>query len=136
MLTELTIRDLGVIPESTVEFSPGLTVLTGETGAGKTMVVTGLRLLSGGRADAGRVRTGAEKALVEGRVATDDLAGPLSDAVEEILAECGGDRDENGEILLARQVSAKGRSRAWIGGRGTPASSLADLAGAVLAIHG
>ena len=136
MLTELTIRDLGVIPESTVEFSPGLTVLTGETGAGKTMVVTGLRLLSGGRADAGRVRTGAEKALVEGRVATDDLAGSLSDAVEKILAECGGDRDENGEILLARQVSAKGRSRAWIGGRGTPASSLADLAGAVLAIHG
>ena len=136
MLTELTIRDLGVIPESTVEFSPGLTVLTGETGAGKTMVVTGLRLLSGGRADAGRVRTGAEKALVEGRVSTEDLAGPLADDVDAILRECGGERDENDEILLARQVSAKGRSRAWIGGRGTPASSLADIAGAVLAIHG
>lgn len=136
MLTELTIRDLGVIPESTVEFSPGLTVLTGETGAGKTMVVTGLRLLSGGRADAGRVRTGADKALVEGRVSTVDLAGPLSDDVDAILEECGGERDENDEILLARQVSAKGRSRAWIGGRGTPAASLADIAGAVLAIHG
>lgn len=136
MLTELTIRDLGVIPESTVEFSPGLTVLTGETGAGKTMVVTGLRLLSGGRADAGRVRTGADKAVVEGRVSTADLAGPLADDVDRILDDCGGERDENDEILLARQVSAKGRSRAWIGGRGTPAASLADIAGAVLAIHG
>lgn len=136
MLTELTIRDLGVIPESTVEFSPGLTVLTGETGAGKTMVVTGLRLLSGGRADAGRVRTGAEKALVEGRIATSDLAESLADDVEAVLAECGGERDENGEIILARQVSAKGRSRAWVGGRGTPAAALADVSAAVLAIHG
>ena len=91
MLTELTIRDLGVIPESTVEFSPGLTVLTGETGAGKTMVVTGLRLLSGGRADAGRVRTGADKAVVEGRVSTADLAGPLADDVTGLTSElaCG-----------------------------------------------
>lgn len=136
MLTELTIRDLGVIPESTVEFSPGLTVLTGETGAGKTMVVTGLRLLSGARADAGRVRTGSAKALVEGRVATDDLSAPLARAVDAVLDECGGERDENGEILLARQVSAKGRSRAWIGGRGTPAASLAAVAASVLAIHG
>ncbi|WP_298088833.1 DNA repair protein RecN [uncultured Corynebacterium sp.] len=136
MLTELTIRDLGVIPESTVEFSPGLTVLTGETGAGKTMVVTGLRLLSGGRADAGRVRTGAEKALVEGRIATTDLAESLADDVESVLSECGGERDENDEIILARQVSAKGRSRAWVGGRGTPASALAEISGAVLAIHG
>lgn len=73
MLTEISIRDLGVIPDATLEFSPGLTVLTGETGAGKTMVVTSLKLLCGARADAGRVRTGADKALVEGRVSTSTL---------------------------------------------------------------
>ncbi|MEJ5919943.1 MULTISPECIES: DNA repair protein RecN [unclassified Corynebacterium] len=136
MLTELSIRNLGVITESTVEFSPGLTVLTGETGAGKTMVVTGLRLLSGGRADAGRVRSGADKALVEGRISTDDVDDALSDDVNRIVAEIGGERDENDEVLLARQVSAKGRSRAWVGGRSTPAASLVDISGLVLAIHG
>ncbi len=67
MLSEISIQNLGVIDRATAELSPGLTVLTGETGAGKTMVVTSLRLLTGGRAEASRVRTGADKAVVEGR---------------------------------------------------------------------
>ena len=73
MLVEISIDNLGVIPHSHVEFAPGLNVLTGETGAGKTMVVTGLRLLTGGRADASKVRTGAEKAGVEGVFNADTL---------------------------------------------------------------
>ena len=67
MLTEMRIEGLGVIDEATLDLHPGLTVITGETGAGKTMVVTGLHLLSGGRADASRVRSGADRAVVEGR---------------------------------------------------------------------
>lgn len=136
MLTDLTIRDVGVIPSSTLEFSPGLTVLTGETGAGKTMVVTGLRLLSGGRADAGRVRDGADKALVEGHISLEGLDDAARAAVDAVVAGAGGEADENGEVLLARQVSAKGRSRAWVGGRATSAATLGEAASAVLAIHG
>ncbi len=147
MLTELTIRNLGAIPESTVELGDGLTVLTGETGAGKTMVVTGLRLLLGGRADASRVRIGADKALVEGRIAVDDAAnaddvdnadnaGDVRDTLKAQLDELGGDIDENGEVLLARQVSAKGRSRAWVAGRSVPAAQLGEITSSLLQIHG
>ena len=136
MLTEISIRDLGVIPDATVEFSPGLTVLTGETGAGKTMVVTSLKLLCGARADAGRVRTGAERAVVEGRVGTSGLADAETALIDTAVAELGGERDENDEYLLARQVSAKGRSKAWVGGRGASAAALADISTRLIAIHG
>lgn len=136
MLSEISIQNLGVIPEATLEFSPGFTVLTGETGAGKTMVVTSLRLLSGGRADAGRVRTGADKALVEGRIATDELEAGEVKALDGLVEELGGERDENNEYLLARQVSAKGRSKAWVGGRAASAAVLGDVAAQVIAIHG
>lgn len=136
MLTDLTIRDLGVIPESAVEFSPGLTVLTGETGAGKTMVVTGLRLLVGGRSDPGRIREGAQKAVVEGHISLDSLPDDSVAAVRATVAEAGGEADENDEILLARQVSTKGRSRAWVGGRTSSAAVLAEVSGEVIAIHG
>lgn len=136
MLSEISIQNLGVIPEATVEFSPGFTVLTGETGAGKTMVVTSLRLLSGARADAGRVRTGADKALVEGRVATDELDDAEVAALDELVGAFGGERDENDEYLLARQVSAKGRSKAWVGGRAASAAVLGEVASQVIAIHG
>lgn len=136
MLSEISIQNLGVIPKATVEFSPGFTVLTGETGAGKTMVVTSLRLLSGARADAGRVRTGADKALVEGRVATDELDDAEAAALDGLVGEFGGERDENDEYLLARQVSAKGRSKAWVGGRAASAAVLGEVASQVIAIHG
>ena len=136
MLTEISIRDLGVIPDATVEFSPGFTVLTGETGAGKTMVVTSLKLLSGHRADPSRVRTGAEKTVVEGRIATDGMDSETIERIEAIASDLGGERDENEEFILARQVSAKGRSKAWVGGRATSAATLGEFAGHAIAIHG
>ena len=84
MLVDISISDLGVIESSSAELSHGLTVLTGETGAGKTMVVTGLRLLAGGRADASRVRDGAAKAAVEGHFSSE------SPAVAEVVEQAGG----------------------------------------------
>ena len=85
MLTEIRISSLGAISAATAEFDRGLTVLTGETGAGKTMVVTGLHLLGGARADATRVRSGDDRAVVEGRFGTDDLDPATTAAIEEIL---------------------------------------------------
>lgn len=135
MLADIRITDLGAIPDANAEFSPGLTVLTGETGAGKTMVVTGLRLLTGGRADAGRVRTGAERATVEGRFLLDDVA-EVASRISETVQEAGGELDENGDLLVARQVSAKGRSKAHVGGRSVPAGTLAAATEPLLTLHG
>ncbi|MFS8936016.1 DNA repair protein RecN [Corynebacterium sp. c25Ua_89] len=130
MLVDITIEDLGVIERSAAEFAEGLTVLTGETGAGKTMVVTGLRLLAGGRADASRVRDGAQKAAVEGRFATGRAAAA------EVVESVGGVADENGEYIASRTVSAAGRSRAYLGGRAVPAATLSDFSSHVLTVHG
>ena len=130
MLVDITIEDLGVIERSAAEFAEGLTVLTGETGAGKTMVVTGLRLLAGGRADASRVRDGAQKAAVEGRFATGRAAAA------EVVESVGGAADENGEYIASRTVSAAGRSRAYLGGRAVPAATLSDFSSHVLTVHG
>lgn len=139
MLTELRISGLGVIDEAVADFSPGLSVLTGETGAGKTMVVTGLRLLAGGRADPGRVRRGSDKALVEGRF---DLstAATLNDddrrELDELLDESDADRDEDGSVIAVRRVGADGRSRARLGGRSVPAGTLGRFCAPLLAVHG
>jgi DNA repair protein RecN (Recombination protein N) len=128
VIEEIRIRSLGVIEESVLELGPGLSVITGETGAGKTMLVTALGLLLGGRADSGAVRTGARMARVEGVVAAD---AALTDKAEEMGAEV-----EDGRLLLARQVSAEGRSRAYAGGASVPASALTDLADDLVAVHG
>ena len=136
MLTEITIDNLGVIPHSAVEFSPGLNVLTGETGAGKTMVVTGLRLLTGGRADASKVRTGAAQATVEGAFSTHLLSDVARDALTTITEDAGAQPDENGEYLATRSVKASGRSRAHLGGRTVPAATLAEFTSHLLTIHG
>ncbi|WKD57719.1 DNA repair protein RecN [Corynebacterium capitovis DSM 44611] len=136
MLTELSISNLGVIPRTTVELSPGLTVLTGETGAGKTMVVTGLRLLTGGRADASRVRTGAEQAVVEGAFSLTGLSEEAATEIHALAAEAGAEPDENGEYVVSRSVKSTGRSRAHLGGRSVPAATLASLAGHLITIHG
>ncbi len=130
MLADISIENLGVIERASAELSSGLTVLTGETGAGKTMVVTGLRLLAGGRADASRVREGADKAAVEGRFVVEDPA--VADLVESV----GGAADENGEYIAARTVSAAGRSKAYLGGRAVPAARLGEFAARVLTVHG
>ncbi len=128
MIEEIRISSLGVIEESVLELGSGLTVITGETGAGKTMLVTALGLLLGGRADTGSVRTGAKAARVEGVVRT-------SAALDQITDEHGGEV-EAGQLLLGRQVSAEGRSRAFLGGASVPASALQRVGEALVAVHG
>lgn len=129
MLEELRISGLGVVESAEAEFSSGFTVLTGETGAGKTMIVTSLHLLSGARADASRVRVGAERAVVEGRF----TAG--SD-VDELLEAAGAERDEDGTVIAVRSVTAQGRSRASLGARSVPVGTLGQFTSSTLAIHG
>jgi len=115
LLVELHVRDLGVIDDVTVTLGPGMTALTGETGAGKTLLVGALSLLLGGRADPATVRSGADEALVEGRFC---------------------DIDGTGEITLARTVAREGRSKAWVDGRMVPVGALADAATGLLELHG
>ncbi len=128
MIEEIRISSLGVIDESVLELGEGLTVITGETGAGKTMLVTALGLLMGGRADTGAVRTGARAARVEGVVRAGEALGAIAD-------EHGGEV-ESGVLLLGRQVSAEGRSRAFLGGASVPASALARVGEILVAVHG
>src|SRR3954468_8052504 len=130
MLDEVRISGLGVIAEAVLELGPGLTVVTGETGAGKTMVVQGLSLLFGGRADAGRVRPGSARAVVEGRLCL-DAAHPAVDRAQD----AGGELDD-GALLVARSVGADGRSRAHVGGRSVPVAVLSEVGEQVLALHG
>ena len=130
MLEEIRIAQLGVIDATTLELGPGLTVITGETGAGKTMVVTALGLLLGGRADSGSVRSGAGTARIEGVVdagALPEFAAAVEDAGGEL---------EDGRVVLARNVSAEGRSRAFVGGAGVPVSRLAEVTASLVAVHG
>ena len=133
MLEELSITSLGVLESASAEFHPGFTALTGETGAGKTMIVTSLRLLSGGRADAGRVRSGDAKAVVEGRFR---LPADRTDAIADVLEQSGADVDDDDTVIAARTVNADGRSRAHLGGRSVPVGTLGALTGELLAIHG
>ncbi|MGA2826869.1 MAG: DNA repair protein RecN [Streptosporangiaceae bacterium] len=132
MLEEVRITGLGVIDDAVLELSPGFTVVTGETGAGKTMVVTGLGLLFGGRADPARVRPGAQRAVVEGRLQIEP-----SGQVARQVDEAGGELDDDGAALvISRSVSAEGRSRAHAGGRSVPVSLLTYLADDLVAVHG
>jgi DNA repair protein RecN (Recombination protein N) len=131
VLDELRIRGLGVIDEAVLPLGPGLTVVTGETGAGKTMVVTGLLLLFGGRADSARVRTGTDQASVDGRL----LIAPGSPVVDRVH-DAGGELDDGCELVLRRVVGAGGRSRAYVGGAAAPVAVLADLAEHLVAVHG
>jgi DNA repair protein RecN (Recombination protein N) len=132
MLEEVRITGLGVIDEAVLELSPGFNVVTGETGAGKTMVVTGLGLLFGGRADPARVRPGADRASVEGRLSVE-----ADGVVARQVNEAGGDLDDDGAaLILSRSVSAEGRSRAYAGGRSVPVSLLISLADDLVAVHG
>lgn len=114
MLVELAVRDLGVLAELTLVLGPGMTAVTGETGAGKTLVVTAIDLLVGGRADATVVRPGADEARIEGRFV--DAAGE--------------------EVVLARVIPADGRSRAYVDGRMTPVSALAEVGATLVDLHG
>ncbi len=130
MLEEIRIRGLGVIDDAELELGPGFTAITGETGAGKTMVLTALSLLLGGKADVGLVRGGAGRAVVEGRVRVDPV-GPVATRA----ADAGADIDDD-VLLFGRVVHAEGRSRAQLGGRGVPATLLTELGGDLVAVHG
>jgi DNA repair protein RecN (Recombination protein N) len=136
VLAEIRIESLGAISAATAEFDRGLTVLTGETGAGKTMVVTGLHLLGGARADASRVRSGSARAVVEGRFTTTELGAGIAARVDEILDSSGAERDDDGSVIAARSVSRDGPSRAYLGGRSVPAKSLSTFTTELLALHG
>lgn len=136
MLTEIRIESLGAISAAVGEFDRGLTVLTGETGTGKTMVVTGLHLLGGGRADPNRVRSGADRAVVEGRFSTTDLDDETAAELDAILEDLGAERDEDGSVIALRSVNRDGPSRASLGGRSVPAKSLGDFTTELLTLHG
>src|SRR3546814_16142955 len=110
--------------DASAQVHEGLSVLTGETGAGKAMVVTSLHLLSGARADAGRVRLGASRAVVEGRFIADDVSPATEREIVRILESSGAERDEDGTIIAVRTVGSDGRSRAHPGRRRRPAGVL------------
>lgn len=131
VLAEMRIQGLGVIEDAVLELHPGFTVVTGETGAGKSMVVGGLHLLSGGRSESSKVRNGTGRATVEGR-----FEGIFAEHVARIVVDAGGEPDEDGSLIALRSVGADGRSRAHLGGRSVPVSVLSDLADRLLAVHG
>lgn len=128
MIEQIHIRDLGVIREAQLDLGPGLTVLTGETGAGKTMVLNALGLLLGARSDASAVRKGQEQAFVEGRWLLP------KDALERITAS--GIEIEDGELLVSRSISSEGRSKATVSGRSVPVGVLNEIGEHLVVVHG
>ena len=134
MIDEMRIRGLGVIDDAALPLGPGFTAVTGETGAGKTMVVTGLGLLLGARADSSAIRAGAEQASVAGVWVV-----PQQGAVADIVSDAGGELEPAGssaELYVSRTLSAEGRSRASVGGRPAPAAVLSALAEQLVVVHG
>jgi DNA repair protein RecN (Recombination protein N) len=127
-LEEISIRGLGVIEETTLELGPGFTVLTGETGAGKTMILTALSLVLGGKADSSLVRKGGDRLIAS---ATFKVAPSI-----EKLSTDKGARSEDGELILTRTVNSEGKSRASAGGVSLPASVLSELGEELIEIHG
>jgi DNA repair protein RecN (Recombination protein N) len=126
-LEEINIRNLGVIESAVIEFKPGLNVLTGETGAGKTMVLTALSLILGGKSDAEKVRKGAERMVVSGRFC---VPGNLLPELNEL----GLDLEEN-SLVISRIISSEGKSRISAGGVSVTASRVADLAQSLVEVH-
>ena len=136
MIESIRIRNLGVISESQVSLTTGLTAVTGETGAGKTMLLTGLSLLMGGKADPSLVRHGSERADVDGEWR---LSGSSASSVRERLEETGAEVelvDQDIAFTMSRTVVGEGRSRAYAGGRSVPASVLEEVCTEIIAVHG
>jgi|SRR5690625_131190 len=129
MIEEIRIQNLGVIEEASIEFSPGLTAITGETGAGKTMLVTGLNLILGGKADPGTVRLGQDRAAAESR-----MLPPGDHPALDRATEAGAVVDE-GALIITRTITG-GRSRAYVGGRSLPQAILAEITGELVTVHG
>lgn len=135
MIEEIVIRDLGVIGEARLPLGPGFTALTGETGAGKTMVVTALGLLLGDRADSGSVRSGSPQAVVEGHWQV-PAEGPVADRVRDAGGDLDAAPDGSAHLILGRSVGSDGRSRATVGGRAAPVGVLAELGKHLVVVHG
>lgn len=131
-LNELTIRNLGVIEEAAIEFAPGLNVLTGETGAGKTMVVTALSLIAGGKTDSDLIRLGCERLSVAG---TFSLPERPTTNLESLLSEHDPEIEDN-SIILTRTINREGKSKASLSGAPTTSSTLATFANELIEIHG
>lgn len=131
-LNELTIRNLGVIEEAAIEFAPGLNVLTGETGAGKTMVVTALSLIAGGKTDSDLIRLGCERLSVAG---TFSLPERPTTNLESLLSEHDPEIEDN-SIILTRTITREGKSKASLSGAPTTSSTLATFANELIEIHG
>jgi DNA repair protein RecN (Recombination protein N) len=129
MLAELRVRDLATIADVTLQLAPGLNVLTGETGAGKSMLVDALALLLGERATGGTVRPGAAKAVVEG--AFEGIEAATRRRIEDLGLDV-----EDGRVVVRREVSTEGRSRAWVNGSPTTASVLSELGALLVDLHG
>jgi DNA repair protein RecN (Recombination protein N) len=129
VLTELRVRDLATIADVTLTLGPGLNVLTGETGAGKSMLVDALALLLGERATSGSVRPGAGKTIVEGAFESLDRA-------TRVRVEALGLDTDDGRLVVRREVSAEGRSRAWVNGSPTTAAVLGELGALLVDLHG
>ncbi len=130
MLTHITIRDLAIVDALELELAGGMTVLTGETGAGKSIIVDALTLVAGSRADAGQVRAGADRAEVAASFET----GHMPDALRTMLEDAAIEAD--GELLLRRVINADGRSRAFINGQAVPVQMLKEVAAFLLEVHG
>jgi DNA repair protein RecN (Recombination protein N) len=135
VIEEISIRDLGVIGEARLPLGPGFTALTGETGAGKTMVVTALGLLLGERADSGAIRSGANQTVVEGHWEVAD-SGPVADRVRDAGGELDGSAGGRAALVLGRSVGADGRSRANVGGRAAPVGVLSEIGQHLVVVHG
>ncbi|MFF0988691.1 DNA repair protein RecN [Kocuria nitroreducens] len=138
MIEEIHIHDLGVITDAVLPLGPGLSILSGETGAGKTMVVTALGMLLGNRSDAGAVRSGAPRAVAEAVVrvpAGHPAAVLVEDAGGAVDVEAVGDAEE-ALVTVARTVTAEGRSRAHVGGRSAPVGTLSAVGQTLVAVHG
>jgi DNA repair protein RecN (Recombination protein N) len=130
-LEEISIRNLGIIDQSTIELGSGLNVLTGETGAGKTMILTALALVLGGKSDSSLVRTGTERLVASAQFNLPVVAPDL----QEILDSSGSDISD-GSLILTRTVNSDGKSKAVAGGTTVPAATLASFADQLVEIHG
>ncbi|MBM3669862.1 MAG: DNA repair protein RecN [Actinobacteria bacterium] len=135
MLEQIRIASLGVIEESVARFGPGLTVITGETGAGKTMVLNGVGLLHGGRADTSLVRPGADALDVEASFVIPS-ASPVLEVLENVDARTDEEADGSRLLHLSRSVSAQGRGRAVAGGRSVPVATLGEICAHLIHVHG
>ena len=133
MLTEISVQNVALIEEATLELSPGLNAITGETGAGKTLLATALQLLLGGRARSEAVRAGAEKATIEGTFILPEGTGP--ELLAEALGDLAGEVDTHDGLVLRRTLTGEGRSRCFVGGVAVPVRALSTLGERLVSYH-